>query len=129
MIPAQFVFAHQFSEGLATVSVKGPEGERFGFIDRSGRFVIRPRFEWAGSFKEGMASFAVGTEPPGGGEVDISGLHGYIDTRGEIRVEPRFSMVYQFRNGLGRVEIWKRGHPSRIGYVDKSGKFIWKPTS
>jgi len=50
-----------FSEGLAAVS----EGERgpWGFIDKTGKYAIRPTFEYAASFKEGKARVGLCPHP------------------------------------------------------------------
>ena len=41
VILAQFDEAHSFSQGLAAVKV----GSKWGFIDKSGKFVIQPQFD------------------------------------------------------------------------------------
>ena len=56
----QFDAAHPFHDGLARVRVGGKEG----FIDRTGRFVVPPRYEWANDFGGEMAPVKVGS---GGG--------------------------------------------------------------
>lgn len=64
VIPAQFDEAHSFSQGLAAVKV----GSKWGFIDKTGKQVIRPQFEdvryayenESKSFFEGLAAVSVG---------------------------------------------------------------------
>ena len=51
VIPLQFDLASEFTNGLACVRV----GEQFGFIDETGKFVIKPHYEWAEPFSEGIA--------------------------------------------------------------------------
>jgi beta-lactamase regulating signal transducer with metallopeptidase domain len=68
MIP-RFQHLNDFSEGLAGVPL-GDEG--WGFIDRTGKTVIPPRFGWVlGSFRHGIV------------EVVLDGKAGYINTKGE----------------------------------------------
>jgi hypothetical protein len=67
----QFLAAEDFAEGLAAVSppiaVEG-EGEgsmcgppaNYGFIDRTGTFVIKPQFTHASKFQNGRARVSVG---------------------------------------------------------------------
>ncbi|HEY9683933.1 MAG TPA: WG repeat-containing protein [Oculatellaceae cyanobacterium] len=47
--------ARDFSEGYAVVGVGIGDSERFGFIDKSGKWHISPKFMVANSFTEGMA--------------------------------------------------------------------------
>lgn len=56
MIPPQFDHAGTFSQGVARAAV----GNRFGYIDRSGKFVINPQFDLAGDFEEGLAAVWLG---------------------------------------------------------------------
>ena len=51
VIPFEWEYAREFSEGLACVEKNGV----CGFIDYSGALVIPRRFLWAGDFKDGYA--------------------------------------------------------------------------
>lgn len=44
---------HMFSEGLACFS---PDGKKYGYIDRSGKIVIEPRFSSSSNFESGCIS-------------------------------------------------------------------------
>jgi WG containing repeat len=58
-IPPQFNIAYEFSEGLAPVKI-GTGCElcgKWGFIDKTGKVVIEPRFEAVNDFSEGLAVF------------------------------------------------------------------------
>lgn len=54
VIKAQFSEASTFSEGMA--KVKDAEKDKYGFIDRSGKYVIDPVFTEATDFKNGVAT-------------------------------------------------------------------------
>lgn len=106
-----------FSEGLASVKMNG----KWGYIDRTGQFVIRPQFAHAGIFKEGLAPAAIknGRRPK----------YGFIDRTGRFVISPQFDGVREFDNGLASVFVFNsRGEFDKAGYIDKSGKYIWKPT-
>ncbi|EGQ2639350.1 WG repeat-containing protein, partial [Campylobacter coli] len=54
---------------------------RWGFIDRSGKFVIEPKFDDAWNFNEGLAG------------VELNGKWGFIDKSGKIVIEPKFDDI------------------------------------
>lgn len=74
-IPAKFEAAHGFNEGLALVRYEG----KYGYIDRSGAYVISPRFIGASGFKHGLAT------------VIVENQIGVIGRHGKFVIEPRFS--------------------------------------
>jgi hypothetical protein len=54
-IQPRFDQAAGFAEGLAAVKV----GDRWGYIDQTGRIVIQPRFDYADPFVENLALIEV----------------------------------------------------------------------
>ena len=50
-IPARYDFAQRFSEGAACVMMNG----LYGFIDRRGRWIVEPTFDYARSKHAGRA--------------------------------------------------------------------------
>jgi len=121
---------------------------KWGYIDQSGRVVIKPRFDKAGYFSDGWAkiqegdkiafinrngdtvlkpelsdagSFSEGlatASKPDGKKV------GYINKKGKFVIPPRFVEAYAFSDGKAVVALKKRGP---YGYIDKQGKFVIKP--
>src|SRR5918995_5572892 len=67
-------------DGLLAIHVDG----KHGFIDRSGRIVIPPTFEFAWQFSEGLAS------------AWRNGRAGYIDRTGKFVVPPLFEYAKAF---------------------------------
>lgn len=106
VIPPQFdvtpmnSLAGDFSEGLALVefgaSSEGDSltaGSKFGFIDKTGRVVINPKYESASPFSEGLAS------------VRLGGKDGYIDKTGRMVIAPQFDQADSFSEGIARVAV------------------------
>lgn len=88
-IPARFVEAARFSEGVAAVR---DEAGRRGYIDRAGGWAVAPAFfEEARDFSDGLAL------------VKVNGLFGYIDRKGGFRIRPAFPRAQPFREGLAVV--------------------------
>jgi hypothetical protein len=54
-IEPAFDFVLKFSEGLAPVMTKGPSGNRWGYVDNTGKTVIPASFEEADEFLGGVA--------------------------------------------------------------------------
>jgi hypothetical protein len=104
-LPFAYEAAHQFRFGLAAVKLNG----KFGFIDKSGRFVIRPIFDIAGTFDENGLAI-----------VSIDHAAGMIDRSGHVVVPLRYDAVGTFSNGgvaLVRAnDLW--------GAVDRHGRVV-----
>ena len=94
-----------FSQGVAAVQ----SGGQWGFIDLTGRFVIAPAYEAAGSFSEGLAPVRRG------------GLWGYIDMGGREKIPTQFLHAGPFSEGLAAVDIH-----GRYGFIDASGRDLIK---
>ncbi|EQC2648382.1 WG repeat-containing protein, partial [Campylobacter coli] len=54
---------------------------KWGFIDKNGEFVIKPKFDSIWSFREGLA------------KVGLNGKYGLIDKSGKIVIEPKFDDI------------------------------------
>jgi thioredoxin-related protein len=98
-----------FAEGLASFE----SGNLYGFMDSSGKIVIKPQFEMTYSFSEGIAA------------VKKNGKWIYIDKTGKTVINPDGYMPSgSIHHGLAFV----RTEDMRYGYIDRSGNFVWKPT-
>jgi hypothetical protein len=116
----------RFSEGL--IAVHDFKTGKFGFMNRSGEFVIAPKFENAANFSEGLARVSVI-------ENQKESL-GFINPEGEFVIEPRFDIDADFlRNsndfseGLsalidGPLKLDK--DPSFM-FIDKNGEIVLHP--
>ena len=146
---ADWVFAGDFSEGLANVLCYREHGLKWGYIGCIAEIlitVIIPQFDDAGPFSEGLAKVKINDKwgfinksgkividnvfddafsfREGMAVVKIDDKYGYIDKRGTMVVEPQFDYCFDFSEGLGKIVI-----DSRFGYLDKTRNYIWKPTS
>lgn len=83
---------------------------RYGFVDKSGNFIIKPQFESSGDFHEGLAS------------AKINKKYGYIDKSGKVVIEPKFDKASDFSDGVARVNI-----DGQAGFIDKTGAYIIPP--
>jgi hypothetical protein len=93
-----------FSEDLAPVAVGVGKNQKWGYVGKDGKIVIKPFFGEADSFSEGLA------------KVRMNGMYGYIDRSGEFIIDPQFERGSSFVNGEARVII-----DGARAYIDTSG--------
>jgi hypothetical protein len=51
------------------------------------------------------------------------GPAGYIDRKGRFVIDAKYDEAFPFRGGIARVVL-----DGKIGYVDRSGTYIWPLT-
>lgn len=109
--------ACEFSEGLACV-VAG----KWGFIDTSGQYVIKPQFDQVVPFSEGFAVVSYANKSK-----TFHHKSGYIDKAGKIVINPDYDVAQSFSEGLAAVGMEIREDVYQWGYIDKTGTMIIKP--
>jgi len=115
-----------FSEGLASVQVQVPDNsvyqgyrvEKYGYIDRSGKFVIQPRFDRVEKFSEGKALFFQTGKNSG---------YGFIDSKGHVVVKPKYLAAKSFSEGLAAVAIKSTDDKEIWGYINEEGRGVIEP--
>jgi len=99
-------------------------GGKVGFINKSGKVVIQPKYSDAKSFSEGLAAVEV-TQANG------EKLWGFINDKGEFVIKPQYVVVNSFANKLALVSIkdkLKNVYIDRRGNVAVSVKEDWGVT-
>jgi hypothetical protein len=128
VIPPRFYSGLKFVDGLAAVTVLrwglGLQElshsntpiiglhQRTGYIDRTGAYVVKPKFIRGTTFSEGMA------------EAVSFGWRGYIDTKGRRVMSVPHRSRHRFSGGLAAV--WHEG--GKFGYLDREGRWAIEPT-
>lgn len=132
---------------LATVSASAG----WGFIDKSGKFVIEPRYSWAASYSNRRACFSYSDWAYHWQFISYSYLHcmrdedhlrfeflygqtpdpskpsdifGYLDLYGKEIIPPQFCCAEPFREGLARVALKAS---SGVGFIGIEGVFEIAP--
>jgi hypothetical protein len=83
---------------------------KWGYIDKTGKIIIQPQYEFADRFTNDRAVVKSGE------------LFGFIDRTGNIVIKPQFYATRGFSDNLAAVFDgygW--------GYIDRSGKIVIKP--
>jgi len=92
----------------------------FGFINRSGAFIVPPQFLYASNFSDGLAAVTVGK--------DFSAAKvGYLNPQGELAIQPQFLAAGDFQNGYAPACQGPDYDRAQCGVIDKTGKFIVPP--
>ncbi|MDD5585129.1 MAG: WG repeat-containing protein, partial [Candidatus Omnitrophica bacterium] len=109
-----------FSQGLAAASVYDPRIKKslYGYIDKTGNFVIKPQFYGAKKFVGDVAAVKF-TD-------NYNNSWGYIDRNGAIVIGEKYYAAGPFYRGLAFVEYIKQrgeGHGGEIhyGFIDITG--------
>jgi hypothetical protein len=102
------------STGIGEAKPDGPfypvkEKGLWGYIDQTGTVVIKPRFEQAGDFSEGLAPVKIGEK------------WGYVNPSGSVVIEPKFAHAESFKHALARVKVG-----NLWAYLNKEGTVVWK---
>ncbi len=117
-----FVFLSCFAPCLAQNSSEQhlfpiwDELGKYGFIDASGRVVVKPQFEEAYPSSEGLAAVGLGKEKSG-----------FLDMTGKIVIPLKYNWVSSFSDGLAAVSVKVADGEYQCGYIDRTGKFVIKP--
>ena len=98
----------EFHEGLALAQPNSGDLSRYGYIDRSGKFVIPPQFGGGGGFQDGIA------------QVQTNEHSGLIGRDGRYVVPPVFGGVSRLFDGVALA--WKG---EELWLIDRTGRVIW----
>ncbi len=76
------------------------EHGKFGYIDETGRVAIKPQFEDANPFTEGLAAVSIGKKS------------GFIDTSGKVIIPLQYHATFPFSDGVAAVlTVGGTGYP------------------
>ena len=88
-------------------------GEKWEYVDQTGKILINPQFSFAGGFFEGLALVKNTSEK--------NPLYGFIDKKGIYVVNPQYVDATSFSEGLACV-VPENGAPT---FIDKTGHIVF----
>lgn len=120
VIAPQFEKAGEFNEGLCLAS---KDGFRYGYINASGQWVIKPVYELGTTLKvNGSYDFSSKDFSSGYAAVEKDEKFGVIDTSGKLVIGFKFAYIGKFSEGLAPAK-----KDSLYGYIDTRGNWVIKP--
>jgi len=121
--------AQNAGEGLLPIQ----QGGKWGYINRSGEVVIKPQFDSAEPFADGLAfvRYPPRKKPlkPGEKTAELAEGMGFIDHTGKVVIEldnPLHLNGESFSEGLTKFWTWDPGKGNLYGYIDTTGKVVIK---
>lgn len=128
MIPLKYSDVFEFRSGRARVVLGSPAHGEVFYIDSMGHEIFRDD-EGAHTsqlyFNEGLKSVYRHYKEKKKGKTQDLDVYQFIDTNGNLAFPARFNDVCTFHEGLAAaapVDLLK------LGYIDKSGRFVIPPT-
>ncbi len=103
-----YSYDYNFYNGVAMY--RQPKTYKYGFIDKTGKFIIEPTFEWAEPFKGNIAPVSNGDK------------FGFINKSGTLVLPYKYVLAEAFSDGLAAVftgVAW--------GYIDETGNYVIPP--
>jgi hypothetical protein len=98
---------HDFKNGLAVVQI----GDKFGWVDKYGKFIFGSDFEECKDFSEAFAAFKK------------NGLWGLINRNGKQIIGPYYYQIGQAKEGLVQFSLGLKNS----GFLDTLGKIVINP--
>lgn len=116
-------YIHQGAAGETSKLFPIIQNGKWGYIDKSGNIIIKPQFDHASHFSEGLAV------------IKINNKSGYIDITGKVVIAAQFDGADGFSEGLAAVNIGGKGgiggrwliEGGKWGFIDKTGNVVIAP--
>ncbi|WP_461205810.1 WG repeat-containing protein [Clostridium sp. DL1XJH146] len=86
---------------------------KYGCIDKYGKWVIEPKFDYLSLFEEGLAEAGINGK---------YGKHGFVNENGKWIIEPKFDDVFQFYDDLAAASL-----NGKFGFINKAGDWVIEP--
>lgn len=110
VIPCQWLYAEDFSEGLARIHKwNSNEDNHQGFIDKTGDTIIPCQWKLAKPFSEGLAAV-----------MNDNDMWGYINKKGHVIIPCNWNGAQSFYDGLAVIKDINRN----CGFIDKRGDLV-----
>lgn len=112
ILPPIYTSAYDFKNGVSAVAqVKN----KFGVIDKSGKWIVQPEYNFISGFNSGLSPF----------QKNENEKYGYMNLKGEIVIEPKYDSAGWFYEERALVcEEQKNYDDSTCGFINLKGEYI-----
>jgi len=86
--------------------------KKFGYIDRTGKIIVKPQYDYGEDLSHGMAKISVGNK------------YGFLDATGELVIEPKYKMAGFF---FGDGYAWVKSEEDIVMLINKVGDKLTFP--
>lgn len=107
-----WVSGYPFSDGLAAVALLSGGEEVWGFVNKKGNVVIKPKYNAVFSFSEKYAA------------VKTNNKWGFMSLRGKLTIPCIYDSVQSFSGGVAIVERINQKNDKEIFAIDPTGKIV-----
>ena len=84
---------------------------RYGYIDRAGNYIVKPKYCSASDFEYDIACVCL-----------RNGKCGFIDKKGNVVVELKYDIISNFHDGMAIIRL-----NNKEGFIDTTGKNVIEP--
>jgi hypothetical protein len=116
IIPPEYDFGWDFSEGYATVWVRSEDKQHkiWKVIDKEGTVVLdKLPYRNVGAMGNGLIPIQ-----------DEDMKWGFMNIKGEVIIPPLYTGIHHFKNGIARMEVGT-AFANTIVYINMKGEIVW----
>ena len=116
VIPPEYDFGWDFSEGYATVWVRSEDKQHkiWKVIDKEGNVVLdNLSYRNVGALDDGLIPIQ---------DEDMG--WGFMNIKGEVIIPPQYAGINHFKNGMARMEVGS-AFANSIVYINPKGEIVW----
>jgi len=148
-----FPYISDYQSGRAAYYIQTQSGTiQYGYLDETGKTIIKPVYEYAGEFEGDRAVVKL----PGTGYALIGkdgtvlkkldykyvkgisdgmiaffteqeGKYGYLNAKGDVAIAPMFLQAQNFKDGTAVVNVSDNYVVNQFALIDKKGKYLIQP--
>jgi len=104
-------FSPKGEQALAAVQVSG----KWGYINLTGEYVITPKYDDAGDFRDSGDGLSLAP-------VKVGGIWGYVDRKGRELIMSNFDYAWSFSGEFAAVMV-----EGSVGFINRTGAYTIKP--
>ncbi len=112
----------EFKEGIARIMLN----RKYGFIDKDGKVIVKPQFDRAGDFNEGMAQVKMIIQDTD--NKTVIPKYGFINSKGEYAINLQtYWTTSEYSSPFCEGLLLITDKEGKCGYINQEGKIVINP--